>query len=147
MRDLIVLVVHLITTVLRIARPGGLRSVVAESVLIRHQLLIVSRSRRRAPNLYVLDRLIAGFCSLWIKPKRLLRSAIAFKPSTLLNFHRALVQRKYRLLFFAKEPNEAWAKRSTPGFNSCGCRHEAPQPEVGMSSYCRTDRVSFRNIY
>src|SRR2546422_11309321 len=96
MHDLIVLFVHLVTTVLRILRPGGLRSVVAESVLIKHQLLIVNRSRRRAPNLRVLDRLIAGFCSLWIKPKRLLRSAVAFKPSTLLNFHRALVQRKYR---------------------------------------------------
>ena len=102
MRDLIVLLVHVITTVLRIARPGGLRSVIAESVLVRHQLLIVSRSRRRAPNLRVLDRLIAGFCSLWIKPKRLLRSAIALKPSTLLNFHRALGQRKYRLLFSPK---------------------------------------------
>ena len=102
MRDLIVLLVHVITTVLRIARPGGLRSVIAESVLVRHQLLIVSRSRRRAPNLRVSDRLIAGFCSLWIKPKRLLRSAIALKPSTPLNFHRALVQRKYRLLFSPK---------------------------------------------
>jgi hypothetical protein len=47
MRDLIVLLVHLITTVLRIAQPGGLRSVIAESVLIKHQLLIVNRSRRR----------------------------------------------------------------------------------------------------
>ncbi len=102
MRDLIVLLVHLVTTVLRIARPGGLRSVIAESVLIKHQLLIVKRSRRRAPNLHALDRLIAGLCSLWIRPKRLLRSAIAFKPSTLLNFHRALVQRKYRLLFSPK---------------------------------------------
>src|SRR2546425_12835111 len=31
-RDLIVLLVHLTTTLLRIARPGGLRSVIAESV-------------------------------------------------------------------------------------------------------------------
>jgi len=38
--------------------------VMAESVLIKHQLLIVNRSRQRAPNLRVLDRLIAGFCSL-----------------------------------------------------------------------------------
>ena len=102
MRDLTILLVHLITTVIRITQPGGLRSVVAESVLIKHQLLIVNRSRRRAPNLRVLDRLIAGFCSLWIKPKRLLRSAITLKPSTVLNFHRALVQRKYRLLFSPK---------------------------------------------
>jgi len=99
MRDLIILLVHFITTVFRLARPGGLRSVVAESVLIKHQLLIVNRSRRRAPNLRVLDRLIAGFCSLWIKPTRLRRAAIALKPSTVLHFHRALVQRKYRLLF------------------------------------------------
>jgi transposase InsO family protein len=102
MPDLTVLLVHLITTVLRISQPRGLRSVIAESVLIKHQLLIVNRSRRRAPNLRVRDRLIAGFCSLWIKPKRLLRSAIVFKPSTVLNFHRALVQRKYRMLFSAK---------------------------------------------
>src|SRR2546427_9626526 len=102
MRNLIVLLLHLTTTVIRIARPGGLRSVIAESVLIKHQLLIVNRSRRRAPNLRALDRLIAGLYSLWIKPKRLLRSAIAFKPSPLLNFHRALVQRKYKLLFSPK---------------------------------------------
>ena len=99
MRDLIVLIVHLITTVLRLLRPGGVRAVVAESVLVKHQLLILNRCRRRAQNLRILDRLIAGFCSLWIKPRRFGRVAIAFKPSTLLNFHRALVQRKYRLLF------------------------------------------------
>src|SRR6516162_5910718 len=103
MRHLIILTVHLITTVLRLVRPGGLRAVIAESILAKHQLLILNRSRRRAPNLRILDRLIAGFCSLWIKSNRLRRVAIAFKPSTLLNFHRALVRRKYRLLFSAKQ--------------------------------------------
>jgi putative transposase len=48
MRELTILLVHLITTVFRLARPGGLRAVVAESILIKHQLLIVNRSR---PNL------------------------------------------------------------------------------------------------
>ena len=51
MRDFIILFVHLIVTVVRLAGPGGLRSVVAESALIRHQLLILNRVRRRAPNL------------------------------------------------------------------------------------------------
>jgi hypothetical protein len=46
MRDLAVLFIHLITTLLRIVQPGGLRSVIAESVLIKHQLLIMNRSRR-----------------------------------------------------------------------------------------------------
>jgi hypothetical protein len=44
MRDVIVLLILLVTTVFRLAGPGGMRSVVAESVLIRHQLLIVNRS-------------------------------------------------------------------------------------------------------
>jgi hypothetical protein len=110
MRDLIVLIVHLITTVLRLVRPGGVRAVVAESVLAKHQLLILNHSRRRAPNLHILDRLIAGFCSLWIKPRRFCRVAIVFKPSTLLNFHRALVQRKYRLLFSPKQKTKLGPK-------------------------------------
>jgi hypothetical protein len=70
MRHLLILLVHLVTRVLRLVRPGGVRAAVAESVLAKHQLLILNRSRRRAPNLRVLDRLIAGFCSLWIKPSR-----------------------------------------------------------------------------
>src|SRR5271169_1341275 len=39
--------VHLIVTVARLARPGGLRSVVAESALVRHQLLVLNRGRKR----------------------------------------------------------------------------------------------------
>jgi hypothetical protein len=35
MHDLIRLLAHLIATVFRVARPGGLRSVVAESVLLK----------------------------------------------------------------------------------------------------------------
>jgi putative transposase len=103
MRHLIILTVHLITTVFRLVRPGGLRAVLAEPVLAKHPLLILNRSPRRAPNLRISDRLIAGFCSLWIKSNRLRRVAVAFKPSKLLNFHRALVQRKYRLLFSSKQ--------------------------------------------
>jgi putative transposase len=102
MRDLIILIVHLLTTVFRLVHPGGVRTVVAESLLMKHQLLILNRPRRRAPSLRISDRLIAGFCSLWIRVRRFRRVAIAFKPSTLLNFHRALVQRKYRLLFSPK---------------------------------------------
>src|SRR5262244_72531 len=108
MRDLILLFVHILATCIRLGRPGGVRSVVAESVLLKHQLLILNRSRRRAPNLWIWDRLIAGFCSLFVRPVRLARVAIVLKPSTLLNFHRALVRRKYQLLFSPK-------RRTPPG--------------------------------
>ena len=39
MRDLIILFVHIIATLARLLGPGGIRSVVAESVLIKQQLL------------------------------------------------------------------------------------------------------------
>jgi hypothetical protein len=48
-RDLAVLFIHLLTTVARLAGPGGARSVIAESVLVKHQLLILNRSRKRSP--------------------------------------------------------------------------------------------------
>ena len=59
MRDPIILLVHLIATLARLMGPGGLRSVVAESLLVKHQLLILNRSRHRAPNLRVSDRILA----------------------------------------------------------------------------------------
>src|SRR5499433_363679 len=99
MRDFAIVFVHLIVTLARLAKPGGLRSVVAESVLIRHQLLILNRGRKRAPNLRATDRFIAGLCTLFIARARLLRSAVVLKPSTLLHFHQLLIKRKYRLLF------------------------------------------------
>jgi transposase InsO family protein len=73
--------------------------VVAESVLVRQQLLILNRGRKRAPNLRAADRFIAGVCTLFIGRARLLRSAIVLKPSTLLHLHRVLIRRRYRLLF------------------------------------------------
>src|SRR5688500_20040872 len=99
MRDLAVLFVHLIATVARLLGRGGARSVVAESLLLKHQLLILNRSRARAPNLRPIDRVIASLCAGLMRPPRLLRSAIVLKPSTIMAFHRALVRRKYRLLF------------------------------------------------
>jgi putative transposase len=103
-RDLAVLLLHLLATVARLAGPGGARSVVAESVLVKHQLLILNRSRKRAPNPRPADRVVAGLCAIFMRPGRLIRSAIVFKPATLLNFHRALIQQKYRRLFSSKPP-------------------------------------------
>jgi transposase InsO family protein len=102
MRDLVVLFLHLIVSIVRLIRPGGVRSIVAESVLVKQQLLILNRSRKRPPNLRASDRIVAGLCTLLMRPGRLIRSAIVLKPSTLLSFHQALKNRKYRLLFSAR---------------------------------------------
>jgi putative transposase len=152
MRHLLVLIVNLITMALRLARPGGLRAVVAESVLAKHPLLILNRLRRRPPNLCILDRLIAGFCFFWIRASRLLRVAIAFKPSTLLNFHRALVQRKYQLLFSPKHKVKPAPKGPVADLiravvemkqrnPTWGCRHIADQINLPCGTSINKDVV------
>ena len=80
MRDLAVLVLHLLSTVARLVGPGGARSVVAESVLVKHQLLILNRSRKRSPNLRFPDRMVAGLCALLIRPGRLIRPRSSSNP-------------------------------------------------------------------
>jgi putative transposase len=138
MRDFAIVFVHLIVTLARLAKPGGLRSVVAESVLVRHQLLILNRGRKRAPNLRATDRIIAGLCALFMRPARVVRSAIVLKPSTLLHLHSVLRKRKYRMLFSPrrrrrpgpKGPNKdliaavVAMKRCNPGW---GCPRIAQQ--------------------
>jgi putative transposase len=108
MRNVVVLFIHLIATLGRLLGPGGVRSIVAESLLLKHQLLIVNRSRQRSPNLSAWDRILAGWMAILIRPTRLLRSAIVLKPSTLIDLHKAMSKRKYQMLF---SPN----RRRKPG--------------------------------
>ena len=83
----------------KLLRPGGARAVAAESLLLKHQLLISNRSRQRASNLSALDRLVLGLTTLFVSPRRIPQLGALIKPATLLRFHRALIDRKYRLLF------------------------------------------------
>ena len=99
MKEAIILTFHLLTTIARLLGPGGSRSVIAENLLLKHQLLFHSRSRQRSPNLSVSDRALLGFWTLFLNPRRMVRGAILLKPSTLLNFHAAMKRRKYQILF------------------------------------------------
>ena len=110
MSTLVILFIHFLATLARLLGPGGVRSIVAESLILKHQLLIVTRSRQRSPNLCMSDRILAGLMlmALLVRPTRLLRSAIVLKPSTLLALHKAMSKQKYRVLF---SPN----RRRKPG--------------------------------
>ena len=110
MSDLAVLFLHLVATLIRLVGPGGARAVVAESVLIKQQLLILNRSRRRSPNLRLADRMVAGACTLLMRQRRLFRVAIVLKPSTPLRPHRALTTQKYRRLFSSTVPKRPGPK-------------------------------------
>ena len=143
MRELIILFIHAVATLMRVVRPGGVRAVVAESVLAKHRLLILSRSRRRAPNLRILDRIIAGFCSLWIQPRRLRRVAIAFKPSTFLGFHRAMVHCKYRLLFSPKQKGRPGPKGPTKALIHAVVEMKKRNPTLGCPQIADQINLTF----
>jgi putative transposase len=103
MNDLLVLLADLLTTIAKLLGPGGTRAVIADSLLMKQQLLVINRSRRRASNLSALDRCLFGFWSLFLNQGRLRRAAVIIRPSTLLKFHDRLKKRKYRLLYSAQE--------------------------------------------
>jgi transposase InsO family protein len=111
MKDLLITVLHLAVMTAKLCGPGGMRAVIAENLLLKHQLIVLRRGRQRAPNLTPSDRLLCGFWSLFLGPKRIGKVAVAFRPSTLLAFHQALVRCKYRRLFSSKpEPKKPGPK-------------------------------------
>ena len=99
MKDLLFPLLHLAVTAAKLCRPGGVRAVIAENLLLKQQLIVLRRSRQRAPNLRVGDRLLCGFGALFLSPGRIRKVAIGLHPSTLLTFHQALVRGKYRRWF------------------------------------------------
>ncbi len=131
MRDLTILFIHLLVTVSRLFGPGGARSIVAESLLVKHQLLILNRSRAQAPDLRPTDRVIVGLCANFMRPTRLLRSAIVLKPSTILSFHRELVKRKYHLLFTPKNRGKPGPKGPSPELISAIVEMKRRNPSFG----------------
>ena len=89
MHELLILAVHLVVTLAKLLRPGGARAVVAESLILKHQLLISNRCRRRAPNLTSIDRFVLGLTTLFMSQRRIPKLGALVKPATLFKFHKA----------------------------------------------------------
>jgi putative transposase len=99
MTNVLLTLLRLAVMVAKLCGPGGVRAVIAENLLLKQQLLVLRRGRRRAPSLTLSDRILCGFESLFLSRGRVGKVAIALRPLTLLRFHQALVRRKYRRLF------------------------------------------------
>jgi putative transposase len=114
MKNLLILLVHMLTTVAKLLGPGGARAVVADSLLMKQQLLVIQRSRRRAPNLSTQDRFLLGFWSLFLDPRHIQRAAVIIRRSTLFKFHNLLKKRKYRLLYSSSRKGKPGPKGPSP---------------------------------
>ena len=79
MKDLLLPLLHLAVTAAKLCRPGGVRAVIAENLLLKQQLIVLRRARQRAPNLRVGDRLLCGFGALVLSPGRIRKVAIGLR--------------------------------------------------------------------
>src|ERR1017187_10496788 len=140
--EIFALIAHLVTALVRVALPGGVRAVIAESLLLKHQLLVLSRSRNRAPRLTPWDRLLFGIGAFLVAPNRLPKIAIGIKPATLLRFHRALIQRKYRLLFTPR----ACRRPGLKGPSRPGEFHPEPLTDPCLSLSTHTAPVTYSRL-
>ena len=93
------LLLNLLSIFATVLKPNGRKSLIAENIALRQQLIILQRGRKRVPNLTTYDRLTFALLASLIKPIRLERIAIIIKPTTIIKFHQYLVKRKYKNLF------------------------------------------------
>lgn len=99
MKWLLFLFINFITLLFQLVGKGGVKAIISENLLLKQQLLIINRPRTRAPTLKPTERLMFGWLSMMMSYKRMVKTAIIVKPSTLLGFHSALVKKKYQRLF------------------------------------------------
>ena len=130
---------HLLVTLARLAGRGGVGAVVAESLAVKHQLLIMKRSQRRASNLTSWDRLLLGFYTLLVSPKRVRNLAVIPKASTLLRLHHALVKRKYRLLYSSQRHRRPGPKGPSRELIAAVVEMKRRNPRMGLPQDCRAN--------
>lgn len=131
MRAILILLVHLLSRGVKLLGTGGARAVLAENLLLKHQLLVLRRSRQRAPHFSPADRLLLGFGSSFLNPRRLLRTAIILRPATLLRFHRGLRDLKYRLLYSSHPQRKPGPKGPEAELIKLICEFKQRNPRFG----------------
>jgi putative transposase len=102
MPEAIELLIHFFVSAIKLLRPGGVKVVMAETIAMKQQLIVMNRGKRRSPKLTTSDRFLLGILAVFIGGRRLKKIAVIIKPTTLLAFHKSLVNRKYSRLYSNK---------------------------------------------
>jgi len=104
MNVLFTVVGHLLHVIAKLMRPGGTRTLIAENLLLKKQMIVLNRGGRgRALNVPSFQKLILEFLSSLIPKRRLTKASASLKASTLFKLHQLFVNRKYRDLLSAKQ--------------------------------------------
>ena len=110
MHSILLLFIHFLSTLVKRLRPSGIRIIMAENLAHKQQLIILKRQKKRCPKLSTFDRFFYGLIPFFTGKYHVHKFAIILKPATILSFHKALVQRKYKKLFSNKSHNKLGRK-------------------------------------
>ncbi len=111
MKEIFELIIHFVVILIRLTKHGGVKTVVADTLVMKQQLIILNRNKKRSPKLHTSERFMFAFFSLFFDKNRLHKVAIIFKPATILRFHKALVNRKYQRLYSNKTNRKPGRKK------------------------------------
>lgn len=153
MNELLIYISSFIHAYLKTLQPGGTKALAAENAALRHQLAILTRGKKRAPNTELRDRILLGLMIDLVSSKRIEKIAAILKPKTLLKFHKDLVNKKYHEIYsrktkrkpgpkgLSKEIKQAIAemKQQNPSF---GCRKIAQ-----MINHYFNQNISHQQVY
>src|ERR1035438_6377203 len=134
MKNAILVMVHVLARLAVLLGTGGTRAVLAENILLKQQLLVLQRSRWAAPPLRTADRWLFGFCAQFLSLRRLIRTAIILKPATLLCFHRAFKDYKYRFLHSSNPKKKPGPKGPAPELIRAICELKRRNTRFGCLS-------------
>jgi len=121
--------------------PGGAPRRRRESPSSQHQLLVLTRSRRKAPPLRAWTHPAGSGCDT-LSHQRILKSRLPIRPRTLLRFHRALVRRSIMAVFpkTGRRPDP----KAHKGADCRRPRSNASNPRVGCPRIAHTDIARLR---
>ena len=80
MKNMFMVFTYLLFVIPKWFRIGGMKALIAENLLLKQQLFLLTRSRKRAPNLSPLDRFLLGLWTICLDPRRIRRAAILVQP-------------------------------------------------------------------
>ena len=137
--EIFALIAHLLSTSVRVAGPGGVRAVIAESLLLKHQLIVLNRARKRAPRLTRWDRLLFGIGAFWVAPNRLPKIAIGIRPFDAAALSPRADPAEIPTPIHAPSPSATRAQRALEATHRGDPRNAAPQSAIRVSANCPGD--------
>ena len=73
MREYHRLLIHLLVTLAKLCKPGGVKAVMAKTMAMKQQLIVLNRGRARAPKLATSERFLLGLLAYFFLMKTVLK--------------------------------------------------------------------------